>query len=148
SDTEMKNVEAYRASAEAFNKHDVKAVASYNAPDAVFHDMTQPKDMDAKANTAMLNDFFKGFPDAHLTFTSVFGAGDYTVARGTFEGTNAGAMPSMGIKKATGKPVKVQFVEIGKFENGKTKEDWLFFDGMAFGSQLGLAQAGAPAASN
>jgi predicted ester cyclase len=42
-----------------------------------------------------------------------------------------------GIKKATGKPVKIRFVEITSFESGEIKEDWLIVDSMAFGQQLG-----------
>jgi len=145
SEAEAKNVEVFRASVEAFNKHDLKAVEALNTPDVIFHDMTQPKDMDAKANHAMTMSFFKGFPDAMLTVDSIFGAGDYTVARGTFEATNKGAMPDMGIKKPTNKSVRAHFIEITKYEGGKTKEDWLFFDSMAFASQLGLT---APPAAN
>lgn len=138
SETETKNVAAFRAGADAFNKHDVKELASYNAPDAVFHDMTQPKDMDAKGNVAMIGQFFKAFPDCRLTIDSSWGAGDYVVSRGVFEGTNKGAAPAMGITKATGKPVRSQFIEITRMDGGKVKEDWLFFDSMAFAGQLGL----------
>jgi predicted ester cyclase len=68
----------------------------------------------------------------------MWGAGDYVVTEGTFGGTNKGAMPAMGIKKATGKSVKVRFVEITRIEAGKIKEDWLVFDSLAFATQLGL----------
>ena len=76
--------------------------------------------------------------NSQLTVDAVWGAGDYIAARGIFEGTNTGASPSMGIKKATGKPVQSHFLEISKYENGKIKEDWLIFDSMAFAAQLGL----------
>ena len=138
SDAEAKNVEAFRASTDAFNKRDVKALAAFNTPDVVFHDLTQPKDMNAKENEAMMGGFFTAFPDARLTLDSSWGAGDYVVTRGTFEGTNKGAAPAMGIKKPTGKPVRVRFLEITRLEGGKYKEDWLIFDSMAFAGQLGL----------
>jgi hypothetical protein len=44
----------------------------------------------------------------------------------------------MGIKQATNKPIRSQFIEIVKFENGKFKEDWLIYDMMAFMGQLGM----------
>jgi predicted ester cyclase len=138
SDTERANVETFRANVAAFNAHDTKALAAMNAPDGVFHDYTQPKDTDSAGNIAAISPFFKGFPDAALDATSMWGAGDYVVTEGTFSGTNKGAMPAMGIKKATGKSVKVRFVEITKIEAGKIKEDWLVFDSLAFGTQLGL----------
>jgi predicted ester cyclase len=135
---ESKNVEAFEAQLELFNKHDLKGVESYNAPDAMFHDISSPKDTDAKGNAAALAGFFKAYSDCRLVVTSVWGAGDYVVAQGTFEGTNDGPSPMMGIKKATRKSVKVPFLEITRYESGKVKDDWVAFDSMAFGQQLGL----------
>ncbi len=138
SETETKNVAAFKAAAELVGKHDLKAIAAENAPDVIFHDYTTPKDMGGKENIAYLGNFFKAFPDCKLVITSIWGAGDYVVAQGTFEGTNTGTAPAMGIKKATGKGVKVPFIEISKYENGKVKEDWLIYESMAFAGQLGL----------
>lgn len=137
-EAEAKNVAAFRAQIEGFNAHDAKVVASFNAEDAVFHEMTQPKDVDAKGNDAMMAAFFKGFPDCRITLASAWGAGDYVVSEGTFEGTNTGVAPAMGIKKPTGKAVKVRFLEVTRFQDGKIKEDWLLYDGMAFAMQLGM----------
>jgi hypothetical protein len=47
-------------------------------------------------------------------------------------------MPSMGLKKPTGRKVNVRFIEILKFAGGKLQEDWTFYNGAAFASQLGL----------
>ena len=44
----------------------------------------------------------------------------------------------MGIKKPTGKAVSVRYLDITRWENGKIKEEWLFYDGMAIAGQLGL----------
>lgn len=138
SDAERANVEIFRANMAAFNAHDQKTLASMNAADSVFHDYTQPKDMTSADNINGLVQLFKGFPDAMLEAASMWGAGDYVVTEGTFSGTNKGAVPMMGIKKATGKAAKVRFLEITKIEAGKIKEDWLVFDSMAFAAQLGL----------
>ena len=62
SDTERANVETFRANMKAFNDHDVKTLADMNAADGVFHDYTQPKDVDGKGNIAALGELFKGFP--------------------------------------------------------------------------------------
>jgi predicted ester cyclase len=136
---EMSNVETSRVQMAAFNSHDAKGFNAYNAPDAVFHDMGMPKDQTAKESLAGTLDMFKAFPDAKLVPLSIWGAGDYVVAVGRFEGTNKGPMASMGIKKATGKSVSVRFLDITRWESGKTKEDRLFYDGMAFATQLGIA---------
>jgi len=144
SETEQKNADTFKAQLEVFNKHDLKAIEGFNAPGAVFRDMSAPKDTDAKGNLVALNAFIRAFPDCKLVTTSVWGAGDYVVAQGTFEGTNKGAAPAMGIRKATGKTVKLPFLEITKFENGKIKEDTVVYDSMAMAQQLGLMPSAAP----
>jgi predicted ester cyclase len=136
--TEAKNLAVFRAQMEAFNQHDLEAVESYNATDAVFHDLTAPTDTDRKGNSATLSGFFRGFPDCRLTTPTLWAAGDYVVAQGTFEGTNTGAVPAMGIAKATGKPVRLNFFEITRFEGGQVKDDWLVLESMAMAQQLGL----------
>ena len=137
---EMSHVEASRVQMAAFNSHDAKSVDAYNAPDAVFHEMAQPKDQTAKESLEGTRDMFKAFPDAKLVPLSIRGVGDYVVAVGRFEGTNKGPMAAMGIKKATGKSVSVRYLDITRWESGKTKEEWLFYDGMAFATQLGLVK--------
>ncbi|MEQ1756750.1 MAG: ester cyclase [Vicinamibacterales bacterium] len=141
SETERANAAAYRAQLEMFNKHDIPGIESFNAPDVVFHDQTQPKDLDSKGNSALIQGLFTAFPDAMLTLTSVWGAGDYTVAEGTFAGTNTAAYRPMGISKATGKAATVPFIEIVKWEGGKLKENWFIIDAMIFPAQLGLLPA-------
>ena len=81
---------------------------------------------------------FKAFPDAKLVPLSIWGAGDYVVAVGRFEGTNKGPMAAMGIKKATGKSVSVRYLDIARWEGGKVQEEWLFYNGMAMAGQLGM----------
>ena len=138
SPAEQRNVDAFKAQIAAFNAHDAKGANADNAPDAVFHDVSAPKDQTAKESTAGTAEMFKAFPDARLVPASVWGAGDFVVAVGRFEGTNTGPFPMMGIKKGTGKAAGVSYLEIARFENGKIKEDWLFYNGMAFATQLGL----------
>jgi predicted ester cyclase len=135
---EMSNVEASRVQMAAFNSHDAKGVDAYNAPDSVYHDMGMPKDQTAKENLAGTVDMFKAFPDAKLATSSIWGAGDYVVVVGRFEGTNKGPMAAMGIKKATGKSVSVRYLDIARWEGGKVKEEWLFYNGMAMAGQLGM----------
>jgi predicted ester cyclase len=138
SPAEQRNVDAFKAQMAAFNAHDAKGANADNAPDAIFHDVSAPKDQSANESVAGLVDMFKAFPDGALVPASIWGAGDYVVAVGRFQGTNTGPSPMMGIKRATGKAVGVGYLEIARFENGKVKEDWLFYNGMAFASQLGL----------
>ena len=135
---ELSNVDAARAQLAAFNSHDAKAMVAFNAPDVILREAASPKDTTVSESLAGALDMFAAFPDAKLVTSSVWGAGDYVVVAGRFEGTNTGPFAAMGVKKATGKPVAVRFVEITRWQGGKVKEDWLFYDGMAFAGQLGL----------
>lgn len=135
---ELSNVDRLRAQMAAYNSHDAKGVDAFNAPDLVFHDMTMAADQNAKESLAGTRDMFKAFPDAKLVPLSAWGAGSYVVVAGRFEGTNTGPMPAVGIKKPTGKPVSVRYLDIARWENGKIKEEWLFYDSMAMAAQLGL----------
>jgi predicted ester cyclase len=136
-ETEMKNLDADKAQIEAWNKHDAAAVDMYATDDFVLHDMTQPKDQNKAQSSTMNKDFWKAFSDAKLNTTSMWAAGDYVVVIGTFDGTNDGDFAPMKLKK-TGKKISTPYMEIDRFEGGKMKEAWLFFDGAMFASQLGL----------
>jgi len=137
-DTEMKNLAIDKMQIEAFNKHDNAGVDAYIAEDVVFHDMTNPKDQNKKEGSDGNLAFMKGFPDAKLTPTSIWAAGDYVVIIGIFDGTNDGAFPPAGIKQKTGKKVSLPYFSLDRFEAGKVKESWLIFDSAAFATQLGL----------
>ncbi len=136
-DTEMKNVEGDKAWVEAFNKHDAAAVDSHETADFVLHDATAPKDMNLKEESESNKAFWKAFSDAKLTPSSIWGAGDYVVIVGTFEGTNEGNFPAMKLKK-TGKKASLPFFSVDRLEGGKLKESWLIFDGAQFAAQLGV----------
>jgi len=138
SDGEKANVAAFTKEVEGFNKHDAASAMGTAADDIVFSEMSAPADRVGKKEALKgVEEMFKGFPDAKLDIKSVWGAGDYVVATGTWTGTNTGDVPSMKLKK-TGKAVTQQFVEIDKFTAGKTKNIWLFSNGASAAAQLGL----------
>ncbi len=133
--TENKNVEIIQQSYDAFNKHDMKATMSFNAPNLVFHEIAAPADQNLKQSTESLSQIWKGFPDAKLTISGIWGAGDYVVLNGTMTGTNTGMFAPMKINK-TGKAINVPMIEIDRIADGKIAESWLFYDGGMFASQL------------
>lgn len=135
--TETANLAAVRALLDANNAHDLKTIEAAMADGYKLIEIGRPADMDAKGAMASTKELYVGFPDVKFTSTNLWAAGDYVVMTGNLEGTNTGDMKSMGLKK-TGKKVKSQFLEICRFENGKIKEDWLFYNGAAFAAQLGL----------
>ena len=134
-ETEMKNVEMENAQIAAWNKHDQPAVDMFEADDYVFHDLTQPNNQNKKQTAEMNKQYWKAFSDAKINPESVWGAGNYVSVVGTFEGTNDGDFAAINIKK-TGKKIALPFVDIFRFDNGKIKEEWLFFDSASLLTQL------------
>jgi predicted ester cyclase len=135
---ETANVATVRAMMDAGNKHDFKAMESFMADDYMLIEVGQPKDLDKKAALAANKEFLAAFKDMTATASDVWAAGDYVVIVGKIDGTNTGAAPGMGIMKPTNKKVTGRFLEICKIENGKVKEDWLFYNGASFAAQLGI----------
>ena len=134
---ETKNLDAEKATADAWNKRDATTLYPFYADDVVVHDMTQPKDQTKAQMQQSDKDLWKAFSDARITNSSIWAAGDYAVINGTFEGTNDGDFAPMKLKK-TGKKVSVPYLSIDRLEDGKIKESWLFFDGAYFAAQLGV----------
>ena len=134
-ETEKKNLEAYKAGVEAFNKHDLEAYKTMVADDVVWSEMAMPKDQNKEEMLAGLKTFWGGFSDVKLEPASTWAAGDYVVSTGTVSGTNDGEMPGMG---KTGKKVTMTYVEIDKFKDGKLAAGWLFMNTQAMAQQLGL----------
>jgi predicted ester cyclase len=137
-DAEKANLEVVKKQIEAFNKHDVKELLALATDDIVFSDSAAPADVVGKPAFKKSHDeFFKGFSDVTLTVDKQWAAGDYVVAEGTLTGTNNGDMPSMKLKK-TGKKVTSRWVSILKIQGGKVKNQWIFDNGLAFATQLGM----------
>lgn len=136
-DRERANIEVVRRSFAALNAHDPESLAQTMAPGYKAMEIGLPKDHDRNAALLSIKEMFSGFPDVRITPVTMWAAGDYVVVTGTFEGTNLGNLPSMGVKK-TGRKVSTHFFELFRLENGLCVEDWLFYNGAAFAQQLGL----------
>lgn len=134
--TERANVDAFKAATAAFNAHDAKLIEAY-ADDAVLHDVGMGDLVGKKAIATTMKGFWAGFSDLKTTEDRVWGAGDWVFMAGTTTGTNDGDLKMMGIKK-TGKPITLRTVEFARYEGGKVKDHWVFYNGMAMAMQLGL----------
>src|SRR5438445_10388637 len=78
------------------------------------------------------------FPDGHRTSDDIIPEGDKVVVRGTMTGTHTGEF--MGIP-ATGKAVEISGIDITRFENGQSTEQWGQWDDADQMVQLGAATA-------
>lgn len=136
SDVEQGNLAAFARGVESFNKHDLKAIMADWTDDAIESDLVAPADTVGKKEiekgTKM---FLGGFPDGTVTPRNVWAAGDYVIAVSSFTGTNKG---DMGPMKKTNKPVSMTVAELNKFEAGKVKQLWRFWNSTGMMTQLGL----------
>ncbi len=137
-DTERRNLEAYMQRLKHFNARDAQALAAGMADDLVWSELALPGDMDRTATIASFEAMWKGFSDIKLSTPAPWAAGDYVVAVGLMEGTNDGDLPTLKLSK-TGKRLTLPYLEIAKFNGGRLVANWLFYDGLGLGNQLGLA---------
>jgi len=95
---------------------------------------------------AFFESWFGAFPDAHVEVHDVHVLGDIAVEEGTFTGTHDGVLQSpAGAIPPTGRPVRVDYVQVLRFRDGRHVSFNLMFDRLLMLEQLGLVPAPAPA---
>lgn len=105
------------------------------APTYVNHSMPQAgSGAEGVRNTMGM--FRAAFPDIRVELDDVIEQGDRVASRGSFVGTHQGDF--MGIP-ATGRSVRVQFIDIWRIEDGKFVENWVQMDMLGLMQQLGVA---------
>jgi len=132
---EKANADTVKKSNDAFNAHKTADLLALLTDDAVESDQASPKDNVGKKEIEKgLKDFQNAFSDGKMS-GDVWGAGDFVVTIGKFEGTND---HDMGKMKKTGKHVSVNFAELDQVKDGKISHMWRFYNGLEFAQQLGL----------
>lgn len=124
--------------ADAFNRHDDKALAGVLADDVVWSDLARPRDMTRNELMRHLGQLWTGFSDLRIASAESIAAGDYVATEAVFEGTNDGDLPVMHVKK-THKPIRLPFLLVQQVAGGKIKAVWLLYQSMSLAAQLGLA---------
>jgi predicted ester cyclase len=131
---EQANLKTEQAIFDAWNKHDEDAFESLIDEDYICHCFADPSEGDFKSQRASNQGIWHSFSDAHLS-TDLWAAGDYVVVQGALTGTNDGPIPSIGVQ-ATGSHVDVPYLQLDRFENGKVREEWLFYDVETLAAQI------------
>lgn len=141
-DKEKANIASFTKGMEAFNNRKNADLLANMTDDVVISDQAMEKDVKGKKEAdAQFKLFQNGFSDSKVTATNTYGAGDYVVVIGKFDGTHDHDF--LGIKK-TGKKVSLDYVEVAHFKDGKTDKIWRFHSGMQLAQQIGMMPA-APA---
>ena len=86
----------------------------------------------------VVQQFLTGFPNMEVTVQEMIADGNTVATRGYWTGTNKGTF--MGIP-ATGKQVRVDYIDFWTIENGKCVENWVQMDMPALLAQLGVKPA-------
>lgn len=80
---------------------------------------------------------FRAFPDAWMNVTRVVSTGSDAFVHFEASGTNTGPLPNG--KAATGRSMRFEGLAHVVIENGKVRQDWVFYDALGLFRQLGLA---------
>jgi steroid delta-isomerase-like uncharacterized protein len=134
--------EAFQKGTDTFNAHDIDGFADVLADDVVFE---APGGMRGEGKTACVEfygSWFTAFPDAHVEVHRLHVIDDVAVEEGTFTGTHDGVLRSpMGDVPPTGRSVRVDYIQVLRFRDGKHSSFNLMFDRLLMLEQLGLIPA-------
>ena len=125
---------------EAVDTGNLDGMDALFSEDYVFHLAGNPP-LNRQAHRQLVESLRGGLPDVKHTIEAQVAEGDWVSTRGFFEATHKGEL--LGIK-ATGKPVKVTFIQIVRFADGKIAEEWINFDQLGLLQQIGVFPAPAP----
>jgi steroid delta-isomerase-like uncharacterized protein len=139
--------EAFERGTATFNAHDIEGFAKVLADDVVFKAPGGMHGEGKAACAAFFGSWFTAFPDAHVDVQAVHIMDDVAVEEGTFAGTHNGVLNSpMGDVPPTGRFVKVDYIQVLRFKDGKHLSFNLMFDRLMMLEQLGLVPMPAEAA--
>lgn len=137
--------EAFERGTETFNAHDIDGFAEVLSDDVVFE---APGGLRGKGKAACIEfygSWFSAFPDAHVDVHCVHIVDDVAIEEGTFTGTHNGVLKSpMGDVPPTGRPVRVAYIQVLRFRDGKHISFNLTFERLSLLEQIGLTPAPAP----
>jgi len=120
---------------EAWNEGNLDVLDEYYAADYVYHRTPFPDIKGLDAYKQYIRDNRSSYPDVKLTVKEIVIEGDMVVIRGTYQGTQTGPSPTLGI--TTGKKVDFEWCSVSRRVNGKTVEDHQYVDWLGFMQQIG-----------
>ena len=142
----MTTREAFERGTDTFNAHDLDGFAEVLADDVAF---TAPGGLRGEGRDACVEfygSWFGAFPDAHVQVHSLHLLDDVAVEEGTFTGTHDGVLHGpAGAIAPTGRAVRLDYLQVLRFRDGKHTSFHLSFDRLAMLEQLGLVPEPAPA---
>lgn len=139
--------EAFERGTEAFNAHDLKGFGEVLADDVIFK---VPGGLGGEGKAACVEFFgswFVASPGAHLDVYEVHILENVAVEEGTFTGTHGGVLSGpMGDVAPTGRSVRIPYIQVLRFRDGKHVSFNLIFDRLSMVEQLGIVPRSSAAA--
>ena len=118
---------------EGMNNHNLSVVEQYVAPEYINHGIPGHNPGPEGFKEIILG-FTNAFPDMIITQDEIIADGNTVATRGSWTGTNKGSFMGM---PATGKQVKVSYIDFWKIKDGKCVENWVQMDIAGLMQQLG-----------
>lgn len=131
------NIASQEAFGEAVNTGTL-AFDDLVAADVVDHDPAPGQGPGPHGYRDMFTELRAAFPDLHVEVEHLTAADDDVAFAYTITGTHQGDFQG---HPATGKPIKVRGMQIGRFADGKLAERWGSSDQLGIMTQLGLVDA-------
>lgn len=135
-----RNKEAIMRFMAAMNSHDVelatRTIDEVFAPDVKQHSPVEITGSQT-IKTAVLDRFYRAFPDIHITLEDLIEEGDKVVVRDHVTGTHQGEFNGI---PPTGKSVSYHEIFIMRFADGRIAEVWGVADVFTQMKQLGVVQ--------
>jgi predicted SnoaL-like aldol condensation-catalyzing enzyme len=122
--------------AEVFNKHKFEMLDQYMRDDYIQHNEDVPQGK--RGFKAFFTNTFKSIPDFGYTIKRIVSEGDYAMLYATTSGTHTGG-PWLN-HAPTGNKIKIDAVDIFRFQDGKIAEHWDVADTFTLFSQVGVIE--------
>ncbi len=124
---------------DAWNAHDLDAIASMHAPDMVFANHTAGESASGTEVRAHIGAIFDTWPDIEFTTRRLYVREGLVVQEWTAEATHAKTMRRGELlAEPTGRRVKWDGLDVIPFENGLVKRKDVYSDSVSILRQVGL----------
>jgi predicted ester cyclase len=135
--TETNKKIVHRIFEEGINQNKPGVFDEVIAATYVNHDFPVPAH-GAEGFKMVIGMFKAGFPDLNVILENTLAEGERVASQGYFSGTHQGEFNGI---PATGKSVKVKYIDLWRIENGKAVENWVQMDMIGLMQQLGVMPA-------
>lgn len=121
---------------EAFGKGNLGVIDEVFAESLNSHDNHAPFPITGREELKQLVSIYReAFPDMKVSIDDIQAAGNAVTVRWSVQGTHTGTLGTFG---PTGKPCRVEGIEIARFEGNQVVETWINWDYYGMLEQLGV----------